>query len=267
MSRSQVRYRNGSRMCSRTRVSRTMAIALLLAGIAVGASAQDFRNIASFSFDYNFDNTYEATLENVFLAPLTERTTLEANAQQISASNRSLTMFSLGPVFTFPPNVYTISLYGLGIDGDGNFVHEIDLQANYETASYRVGLGARGRYLTEEDDYYVVPSLSGSLRLPAGFGLRGTYFFSWNSDDEISNALWLEGNYQISELLGVKLGGTVDVGDDPRPGGGNRTNSSAITGATFSLSDSVNLRYHFEYYIRGSSANGIKNLVVVDWRF
>lgn len=253
--------------CSKRRPMRTAAVALLLTVAAAAASGQDFRNIASFSFAYDFDNTYTTTLEDVFLAPLAERATLQAKVHQLSGSNRSLTMLSLGPVFNFPPSIYTISLYGIGIDQNGNLVHELNLQANYEIAGYRIGLGSRGQYFGEDGSYYVVPTLGGTLRLPAGFAVQGTYFFSWNSDEEISNALWVEGNYEITDLISVKLGGTVDIGNDPRPGGGNRTNYSAITGARFALSESVNLRYHFEYYFRGTSADGFKNLVVVDWRF
>ena len=78
---------------------------------------------------------------------------------------------------------------------------------------------------------------------------------------------WSELDYQLADKLNVKLGGTLDHGDHPVRPDESRTTASGITGATLRLSDRVNLRYHFEYFARFSANDGVRNLVLVDWRF
>jgi hypothetical protein len=57
------------------------------------------------------------------------------------------------------------------------------------------------------------------------------------------------------------------VGEDPIEPDDVRLSYSVLTGATFKASDSVNIRYHLEYLGRVGREDGIRNLVLVDWRF
>lgn len=251
------------------RIQQTVLIAAALMVIAATGAAgqQDFRNIASFEADIYFDGSFETKLNEVFLARLTDLLTLETRIEQQNGSGEGLTFLYLGPIFTWTPNFYTISRYGIGYRTDGVIGHEVDIEANYESADFFVGGGVRARALPADDVWYVIPSLGGKVFPGDRFGVMAKYFFSYNNDEEISNALWSEVDYAVSDTVTVKLGGTGEIGEDPYRPDQPDISWSALTGATFRASPTVNIRYHLEYLGRINYEDGIRNLILVDWRF
>jgi hypothetical protein len=243
-----------------------LATALLVIG-AMGAPAQDFRNIASFQVDTYFDGEFETTLDEVFLARLTDLVTLETKIEQRSGSGNGLTFLYLGPIFTWAPGFYTISRYGIGYRSDGVLGHEVELQANYESPDFFVGGGVRGRAFPDDDVWYVIPSLGGKIFPAQGWGLFGKYFFSYNSSDQVSHAFWSEVDYAVADRVTLKVGGTTEIGEDPIDPDSAEVSYSVLSGATFRASDTVNIRYHLEYLGRVDYADGLRNLILVDWRF
>jgi hypothetical protein len=236
-------------------------------GVVSLAPAQDFRNIASFQADAYFDGRFEMTLDEVFLARLTDLVTLETKIEQRSGTGDGLTFLYLGPILTWTPRFYTISRYGIGYRTDGVIGHEVAVDANYESSELLLGGGIRGRAFPADDFWYVIPSIGGKVFPGDRFGLLGKYFFSYNSDGDISNAIWSEADYAVTDRVTIKLGGTAEVGEDPGRSDRAEISYSVLTGTTFKASDSVNLRYHLEYLGRVSHQDGIRNLILVDWRF
>jgi hypothetical protein len=243
-----------------------VGVALLVIA-AAGASAQDFRNIASFEADVYFDGEFDTTLNEVFLARLTDLMTLETKIEQRSGSGEGTTFLYLGPIFTWTPNFYTISRYGIGYRTDGVIGHEVEVQANYETAEFLLGGGVRGRAFPKEDQWYVIPSLGGKVYFGDGWGVRLNYYFSYNDLDEIANAAWTEVDYAVTDRVTVKLGGTGEIGENAYQPNEAEISYSVLTGATFKASPTVNIRYHLEYLGRVNYDDGIRNLILVDWRF
>jgi len=243
-----------------------LIMAVFLLGTSA-AAAQDFRNIASFQADAYFNGEFETTLNEVFLANLTSLMTLETKIEQRTRSDNSSTFAYLGPIFTWTPNFYTISRYGIGYHTDDGFGHEFEIDANYESRELHVGGGARARMYPDEDIWFVIPSVGGKIFPGDRVGILAKYFFSYNHKDETSHALWSEADYALTDVVTVKLGGTGEIGDDPRDPDTAKISYTVLTGASFKASDTVNLRYHLEYLGRVDYEDGIRNLILVDWRF
>ncbi len=246
--------------------------ALIIVAATGSLLAADFRNIASFSVENNFDGSFETRLENVFLAPLVpERALLQVKLRNEVGNRfgeaRSLTMAHLGPVLLLSPSLYSIISYGAGFRESGSLVHEGDLQLHYETVRYRLGGGFRGRLEPSDDVSYVVGSLGGRIAFPRGFGVQATWYTGLDNDGDLSHSTWVEGDYAVSDAVAVKLGGTVDLGDGAGWADGSDTTYSLITGAAFRPSEVVTFRYQFDFIIRPDADNGVRNLLLVDWRF
>ncbi len=271
-------FKKDDKMIRRTTTVGVLFLLLLflLPGVA---SSQNFRNIASLGFDYYEDQSTKLNLVNVFLAPLGEQALLEARLEREDETKPSVsrTLIALGPIFTWPSGLYTISRYGIGFeqDNDDSFFHELNLEANYEQPGYYYGGGIRSRYFQGDQSWFMIPSLGGKLYLDGGFGILGKYFFGVNSDEVISHSLWLEGDYAITPTVTVNLGATAG-----REGGDPVEYSDAgealdvvwsytvLSGARFSLSETAALKYHLEYL--GSSVeprNGVRNLLLLDVNF
>lgn len=253
-----------------------LGVILVLVG---GVSAQAFRNIAGFSVDSYFDGGgYISRIENVFIAPLVEdRLQLQAKVMNqvdnqkfdgVDVEPRSLTMFHLGPIVLFSPHLYGLYTYGVGFRGESEtIVHAGDAQLHYETAEFRVGGGVRGQLEPQNDVAYLVGSLGGRVQLPRGIGVFASYYVGFNNDSELSHALWSESDYAVTPRITVKLGGSIELGDDVAWPDGSDTTYSVISGAGFSFSEEVSARYQLDYIGRADRPDGIRNLVFVDWRF
>lgn len=252
---------------------------LLLLVLPTSAFAQAYRNIASLGFDYYEDQSTKLNVVNVFLAPLSDRASLEARLEREDETKPSVsrTLIALGPIFTWPSGLYTISRYGIGFEkeNEDSIFHELNLEANYERPGYYYGGGVRGRYFQADQSWFVIPSLGGKLYLDGGFGVLGKYFFGVNSDDVISHSLWLEGDYAVTPTVTLNLGATAGrEGGDPVEYSDTGEaldviwNYTVLTGARFTLSPGAALKYHLEYL--GSSAeprNGVRNLLLLDVNF
>ncbi|GEM_PF-6777374 len=257
-------------------ISKRVIVWLLLPalgfGIAPSASAQDFRNISSFSLDTYFDNTFETRMETVFLAPLpSDRLLL-----QLKASNQvgnqlgdatSLTMVHFGPVILFSPAVYGIITYGAGFREDGTVVHEGDIQLHYESEAFRVGGGARARIEPDDDVAYVIPTIGGKVFLPRGFGVQANWYVGIDNEGEVNHSVWVEVDYAVTPVVTPKLGASVELGENPARPDGSELTYNLISGVGFQLTESVSARYQLEYIGRADRDDGIRNFVYVDWRF
>ncbi|SIQ27601.1 Glycosyltransferase, catalytic subunit of cellulose synthase and poly-beta-1,6-N-acetylglucosamine synthase [Alkalispirochaeta americana] len=137
---------------SKTKIWLVPAITLFLVINGVlQVDAQAFRNIAAFSVENYFDDTFATRLENTFIAPLIEdrlqmQVKVSNQTDNILEDTRSLSMVHTGPIILFTPHLYGLAVYGAGFRDTGSIVHEIDLQLHYETAGYRIGAGTRGQW-------------------------------------------------------------------------------------------------------------------------
>jgi hypothetical protein len=250
-----------------------MTVAITLGAVVPeGLSAQQFRNMAGFSVENYFDNTFGTRLENVFIAPLKE----DKLQIQVKVSNetdnkygfsRSLSMLHTGPIFLFTPNVYGWTVYGAGYREDGDIVHELDAQLYFENPKVRIGGGARGHIEPADDIAYVVPSIGGRVQLPRGFGVQATYFLGVNNEGQLSNSIWVETDYAITQTVSSKLGASVELGENVAVPDNNDLTYNIITGVGVAITDSVSARYQFDYIRRAEQDDGVRNFVFVDWRF
>lgn len=248
-------------MNSRTRAILAVVVLSLVPGLS---EAQSYRNIAGISLLNYFDGSFALTVEEVFIAPVVpERLQVQVAARNetdtTTENTRSLTLVQTGPIVLFGPHLYGIALYSAGLWNSGEWIHEGELRLTYERSRYLLTAGVRGRWQPTEESSYVVPTVGSRVVLPGGIGLQTNYYFGINTDRDISHAIWSELDYAVSSRFTVKAGGSVELGDDE--------SYSAISGASFAWTEALSLRYQLDYLIRPHDADGLRNIVYLDWRF
>lgn len=265
-------------------MKRTVLIVVTALIVATTAFAQlEIRNISSVSVDANFDGTSALDINQVALFSLTDWLSGEVRLQRQDTPVLHETTISVAPVFIVGENTYHIVRYGLGI-GTGaeesdtaageqrEFSHDLTIDANYEAARLSANLGARGSYYPGKDYWFVMPTAAVKLPLPASFNILGRYFFSYNSEHALGNAVLVESSYQLADRFSIKAGatGTLDLRRPPgRPTADRLTEweLTGITGFTFQIRPTLALRYHLEYLGRLDAADGIRNILVLDATF
>ncbi len=254
------------------RTSLHVGIFLFLVIISTAAEGQVFRNITGIRVDSYFDDTYGMTLENVFIAPVIEDRLQVHGEVRNETDNRSGTVRTLtgvhaGPIFLFTRHLYGLVVYGGSFRDSGNLVHELRGQLHYETARYRVDGGVRGFLEPEEDVAYLVASIGGRVGITERGGLFGKYFLGYNNDKEVSNSVWMEGDYRFTPRISARFGGTLGTGETDGTALDSSLQYSVISGVSMALSDRVTLRYQLEYFDQAGNPDGVRNLVLLDLRF
>jgi hypothetical protein len=261
------------------------ALVCLVVGLLLvsGVGAQvGIRNISSMGIDTYFDGTLALDINQVALFGLTDRLSAEVRLQRQDTPVLHETTVSLAPVFIVGEHNYYIVRYGLGI-GTGaedstsvsqsrTLSHDLTLDANYESARLYGNLAVTGSYYPDNDYWFVLPSVAARLPLTSRLNLLGRYFFSYNSEDAVSNALLVESGYRLAERFTIKAGATASL-DLRRPAGrpdadrASEWEITGITGFSFQVRPTLALRYHLAYLGRLDRADGIRNILVLDASF
>ncbi len=250
-------------------MKRKIIVALLCFLLLGGGflTADGFRNIANIGFDYYFDGSFVLKIDNVFIARIASFLSLEARVLREDQADYNNTTFFFGPIFTITPSLYTISTYGLGIDSDRQFSHQVRTDINYETADFWAGAGARAVFYPGQDYYYVIPSAGVKVYFTQDISMLAKYFLSLANDETKSHSLWLQGEFFIGDVFSLKAGATAGVNYEESIDKGSSYSYSIIGGAGFKIDPGFMLRYTFEYLGDTADAHGIRNLLTADIRF
>lgn len=89
----------------------------------------------------------------------------------------------------------------------------------------------------------------------------------FNNDGDISNSIWMEGDYAVNPVVTVKLGGSAELGDDVELPDGSDLTYNLISGIRVAFTDSVSARYQLDYIGREDQDDGVRSFFFVDWRF
>lgn len=269
-----------------------LVVVAALAAAGTAGAQLEIRNISSVAVDANFDGTFALDINQVALFGLTDWLSGEVKLQRQDTPVLHETTISLAPVFIVGERTYHIVRYGLGVgtgaeeSGTGagdqrEFSHDLTIDANYETPRLYANLGARGSYYPSKDYWFVMPTAAVKLPLPASFDILGRYFFSYNSEEAMGNAILVESSFQLADRFRLKAGatGTLDLRRPPGRPDEDRLSEwelTGITGFTFQIRPTLALRYHLEYLGRfdvrdgartTDSADGIRNILVLDATF
>ncbi|MFW6313031.1 MAG: hypothetical protein ACOC2N_04020, partial [Spirochaetota bacterium] len=143
----------------------------------------------------------------------------------------------------------------------------------YSGSPIYANIAARGSYYPGEDYWFVLPTVAARFALGPRWSVLGRYFFSYNSEQAISNAILTEAYYQVGERFSIKGGATGSL-DLVRPAGSQdggtrepRWELTGIAGFSYQIRPTLSLRYHFEYLGRLESTDGIRNILVLDAAF
>lgn len=265
------------------RIRYACALVALLA-VATTAPAQiDIRNISSVSVDAFFDQTLALDVNQVVLFDIASWLSGEVKVQRQDSPVLHETTLSVAPIFIVSNYNYIIVRYGLGI-GTGaeesadtsaqidsrSFSHDLTVDANYETPSIYANIALRGSYYPDDDYWFVLPSAGIRVPLADRLSILGRYFFSYNSEQAISNAVLTEGYLELTDRLQLKAGGTASLDLSQPAGDAVRERAwefSGITGLSYRVRPTLSLRYHLEYLGRLNRPDGIRNILVLDATF
>jgi hypothetical protein len=244
---------------------------LILAGLIVlalcgPAAAGGFRNIASFAATSYFNGDWRLETTDVFLARIASPLTAEVKITRVDSRGWYQHFFCLGPVVSFRDTLCLEAVYGLGIDSDGSFTHEINANFNYEGATAATSLGLKADWFPESGYFYYLPSISGKFHPLPALGLFGKFFLSIDSDAVLTEAFWGEADYRFSPLFRARAGFTVSRADT--------VGYSLIAGLDFFFRPTIALKYSFqylsdtvEYLTSPQPRSGIANALILDLRF
>ncbi len=247
---------------------KTAVFVLFFAGLCpLILQAEGLRNISVVSFDYYFDNTFRLSIEDVFLARIAPRFTLQFKLARYETDTRYQHVLSLGPVISFTENLYMDAMYGLGLDSALVTEHRGDLNLNFETDDTLLQMGIRGGYTPESGYFYLIPSVGGKFLLAEWLGFMNKIFLSWDNMNVFSGSYWGELEWNINTNFTIRTGGTV--------GWTEEISYSILAGVSIRFSPDVFLKYHFKYlannpdYSGGTPVKkeGIENGVFLDIRF
>lgn len=263
----------------------TLLVMGLLVLAMVGANAQiDIRNISSVSVDANFDSTVALDVNQVVLFDVTSWLSGELKLQRQDTPVLHETTISVAPIFILNSFNYLIVRYGLGIGsgaeqssssgaGDRALSHDLTIDANYEAPGIYANIAASGSYYPDDNYWFVLPTVAARFSLGPQLSLLGRYFFSYNSEQAISNAILTEAYYQVADRFSIKGGATASL-DLVRPAGSageapreSQWELTGIAGFSYRIRPTLSLRYHLEYLGRLESADGIRNILVLDASF
>jgi hypothetical protein len=235
-------------------------------------AADGLRSITTVTADYYFPSSssesYYVETDEVFLARLIPALTLEAKITRNDFSGGPQHIVSLGPVVSFTETIYAVAVYGLGFDVQGNLIHEVDADFNWETDTSAAFVRFKGDYFTSGATWYVLPSLGGKFHLLPALGLFGEYFMSWDSSRQVTGAFWGEADYTLGPVVTLLGGFTVSFS--------RNLGYSVIAGAEVTITEDMVLKYKFsflsnvvEYQTQPAPTTnyGIENLLSLDWKF
>ena len=247
------------------------ALCLILIFVPTHMSAQlGIRNISSVSLDADFNGSLTLDVNQVVLFPLTDQLTGEVSLQrQDDPRGLRKTTITIAPVVVFGGYNYVILRYGLGIldaglppatAPDERAVSQgLTVDANRETETMYLNLAVRGEYYPRDGFWFVLPTVAARLPLNERLDLLGRYFFSYNSDGDVGNAVLTEFSWPLSDQLSMKAGGSVSVNSG--------WSLTGITGGSYAVTPALALRYHLEYIGRFGAPDGIRNILVLDASF
>ena len=265
-------------------MKRTFVLLALATIVATTAPAQlDIRNISSVGVDANFNGTIALDVNQVVLFDVLPWLNGELKLQRQDSPVLRETTISVAPIFITSPYTYLIVRYGLGIglgaeesttltadEQSRSFSHDATIDANYESSSIYANLAVRGSYYPDDDYWFVLPTVAARFRLGDRTALLGRYFFSYNSEDAVSNAVLGEPTSSIGPRFSVKAGASGSLDLTLPPGADTRDQAwevTGITGFSFEIRPRLSLRYHLEYLGRLGNADGIRNILVLDATF
>jgi hypothetical protein len=234
--------------------------------VAGGAVAAGFRNIASVTANAYFNGDWRVETTNVLLARVGPALTAEARITRVDSEGFYQHTFFLGPVVSFTDALYAEAVYGLGIDSEGLFTHELNANFNYETSTSAASVGLKVNWFPDSGYYYFLPSVSGRFHPLPPLGLFGKFFLSVDSDSVLTESFWGEADYQLSTLVRARAGFTMSMA--------SAFGYTLIAGLDLSFSPAVILRYCFqflsdtiEYLDSPQPRSGIANILTLDLRF
>ncbi len=245
-----------------------LVLFLLIPGVVFAQLG--IRNISSVAIDADFDGSLTLDVNQVVLFPLTDRLTGEVSLQrQDDPRGLRKTTVSIAPVVVIGQFNYVIFRYGLGVLDAGlppatapderAVSHGLTIDANRETETMYLNLAVRGEYYPRDGFWFVLPTVAARVPLNERLDLLGRYFFSYNSDGDVGNAVLTELSWPLSDQLSMKAGGSVSVE--------NSWSLTGITGGSYAVTPALALRYHLEYIGRFGAPDGIRNILVLDASF
>jgi hypothetical protein len=242
-----------------------LSIALGAAAAAAPAGAA-VRNIATVVLDTWFDGGFRVKAEDVVLAGVFPSLTLEARASREDIAGWHGWQFSFGPVVNLTQKLYLVALYGLGVDSDGAFSHELDASLNHETSTTAVSLGVKADWFSSSGYFYAIPSLGGRFHPVPALGLFGKLFVAVDTGGLASGSFWGEADWSVTPAIALRAGGTL--------GSNGEFGWSAIAGVNVAITPKVLLKYTFKYLAEPPEGppgqpvrNGVENGLVLDVRF
>lgn len=222
------------------------------------------RNIFTFdSIVYNND-TYEWSLEEVFLLPVHDKVLIEARIKTLFTNYWQRYLFQAGIVYVWMPGLYSELVYGVAFDQDGNPSHEGFFETTYESERYIISGRYKMGFYPENDAYFLLANVGGAYNFTSLYGLQLKYYLGYDSNEIWTHSIQAENRFNWNKYFSTNLVGTVGVSIDD-----SNIEVPFEVGiiAVVRFNPKIKLRYLFNYVQPTKELWGIQNTLSLDISF
>ncbi len=252
------------------KILRVIVTAALIFASVLTLSAQQYRSITAFKFNYYTDDRSSLNYEEVLIIPLPDQYYLITGVSGDLSDFDSSLGGKIGIAFDLPGFYYgeTSLKYEREFDNpDRNNYLALNGSVTYETGGTRASLEITGEITGEitEENKGVVFSPGLNYLIYPDWEVYAKYFSGYHrygSEQFFNHAIWAGTNYQVLPTIWISLGGTAGTVYEP---GDSYEKWSLITGVKVYPTENFSVRYQFEYEST-PHYEIISNGVVADWK-
>ena len=245
-------------------------LALCALSSTLQAESSRFRDILDTSYIGYSDDAHFVKLENVFLYSLTPkyipelRLTVTNLDDGSGGDSQTRTLFQLGSVIIFVPNVYGEFVYGVWRNSDSTVAHEGFAEITRETDSMLASFRFKGGYDKGTDILYLTPDASYMRRFNDLYSAKVKYFLGYNTDSYLSHSLQLENGFAFLENYSATA---ITTGILETIDGETATLWSAGARLEAICKKQLTVKYLILYHALRDDRWGLENGITVDWKF
>lgn len=227
-------------------------------------SFEGTRDIATLDTYFYSNDTYTIKLEEVVLVPLRDSLFLNTKFQAQITDLWQRYLLQAGVVYVWSDGLYSDFLYGVATDQDLILSHEGYLETTYEKDNYILSARIKIGFYPHDDTYFVAPDASALYYFNDFYGLKGKYFYGYDSLENINHSLQLENRFRWTSTLSTDL---ITTGSRYIESDGSYWGYEVGVKVNYVVKKDMKLRYLINYLKLNDDIWGIENSLTLDIKF
>ena len=227
-------------------------------------SIEGLRDIVTVDTYLYSDDTYTVKVEEVVLVPLGESLYFNTKIQAQITDIWQRYLLQAGVVYIWSDGLYTDFVYGVGTDQDFILSHEGYCETTFEKDKYILSTRLKLGFYPHESTFFVAPDASALYNFSNFYGLKGKYFYGYDSLENINHSLQIENRFRWTDSLSTDLitTGTYHIDSDE-----SYWPFEVGVKVNYTIKKGLALRYLINYLKPDDDIWGIENSLTLDIKF